>query len=82
MDETKAIRDWEPIKGVVLVGVADEDLDMEITEEKFDQIKPELKIGCDWDARLSFLNSNGYEVTRDNIVNPNLHARQTNLWPE
>ncbi len=52
------------------------------TYGRFDEIKEELKLGCAWESRIAFLNQNGYEVNRENVVNNNLHAIQSQLWAE
>lgn len=72
MNETKTIRDWEKQKGFIVKTATD--LDQQMTEQEFDAISLSEKHGVDHESRTQFLNDNGYEVTRENMINTSLSA--------
>lgn len=65
MPVTKKLSDWEKTKGFI---VTSENPSKSMTEEEFDSISINLKRGVDFDARTTFLEANGYEVTRENMI--------------
>lgn len=75
--EKKPIKEWEYIKGFILLG----DIDPEkiVTEKEIDEIDLSLKAGCDHDVRIKFLESNGYEITRENMIKRDLSTRRKQL---
>lgn len=50
--------------------------DEDITEKEFLALDLADKYGVNHDDRIKFLKDNGYDITRENMVNPDLSARQ------
>ena len=71
----KTIQEWEKEKGFIITDKSI-DIDKQITEEEINAIPVGLKHGVDHKSRTEFLVSNGYEVTRENLTNPELSAKQ------
>lgn len=71
----KSITDWERKKNVVLVD--HDDLDRVVSEDDFNKmVAEEQTVGVNFADREAFLTDNGYELTRENLVNPDLSPRQ------
>lgn len=68
---TKTIGEFEKQKNCILIGA---DPKKKVTEEEFDSY-PAQKWGVMHDDRIEFLKANRYEVTRQNMVDPNLSSR-------
>jgi hypothetical protein len=67
---TKTIGDWEKQKGFL---VPDASVLKKVTEDEFDLLPG--KVGVNFEQRTEFLTSNGYPVTRENLIDANLSAR-------
>lgn len=80
-DKKKPVSDWE-----VEVGLFARDEQVakgkdKITREEFLELSdknPNGFLGVDYPVRVKFLKDNGYEVTRDNLINPNLSSKPLN----
>lgn len=68
----KSIEEWEREKNCFVMGRY---IKENLTEEEFDAIDVQDKVGVDWHFRLAFLEKCGYKITRENIINPNLSYR-------
>lgn len=66
---TKTITEWEKIKNVIIL---DTDTSLNMTEEEFDDISIDRKIGVAHEDRKIWLKNNGYKVNRENMINVNL----------
>lgn len=68
------IKDHEAERGMMLIGGADPD--EKITGEEFTQrmIDQGWK-GCDQEQKSKWLKKNGYEVTRENLLNADLPSK-------
>lgn len=73
MSESKTIGDFEKEQGMIVLG---EDPTTIITRADFDALPQYKKIGVNHEDRVAFLEANGYEVTRENMVDVNLSHRQ------
>lgn len=66
---SKTIGDFEKERNFIIRGA---DPKQKITEEEIAAIPLKDKIGVHHDVRIAFLKANGYEVTRENMVNSEL----------
>lgn len=76
----KTIAEFEKEKGCIVVRSAsgnEIDPKVSITEEEFDAIPQETKIGVNHKDRIAFLKKNGYEVTRENMIDSSLSTKPT-----
>lgn len=73
MATTKKLSEWEKQKGMVVKPPVD---DVLMTEEEFDDIDINDKVLVAYEGRVKFLEDNGYDVTRENMVDVYLSARQ------
>jgi hypothetical protein len=82
MSDVKTIEKWERVKGVLFSDTSN--LDKEVTEEEFDQLI-DKRTGYTYvnhEDREQFLRSNGYKVTRKNMIDPELsHKGQDSNEP-
>lgn len=76
MQETQlAISEWEKHTGRFLKD--DTDVSEIVTLTQFNQIATlNNTIGVAYEDRVQFLEDNGYEVSRENLINPELSARR------
>lgn len=79
---TKAIKTWEKERGIIIVA-DDIDLDKRVTEDEINElITTKLNegggqiVGVNHEDRTQFLKENGYEVTRENLINGNLSRKE------
>jgi hypothetical protein len=73
----KSLKTLEKERGVLFTG--DVDLSKRYSEEEMDELlasDPTKYVGVDHEDRTKFLKDNGYDVTRENMVNSDLSARQ------
>lgn len=77
MANTRSISEWEKTKGKFLRDPVD-DSEKTMTEKKFDELagSPANWVGVDYEQRVKFLKDNGYELTRENLTNPELSVRE------
>lgn len=68
----KTIAEWEKEKGMLLPSRKPTE---KISEDDFNAIPLDDKIGVDHESRVKFLKDNGYEVTRENMVDSELSAK-------
>ncbi len=71
-DIIKTIGEWEKIKGFILEGA---DPKQKISEAELDALPLGKKLGCDHVVREKFLRDNNYEVTRSNMIAPELSTK-------
>lgn len=76
MSKTKSVEYWEIKKGFIVVA-KDIKPETSMTEEEFDLIPLHDKVGVNHSDRTKFLEANGYEVTRENMINSALSDRVT-----
>lgn len=69
----KTIQEWEKEKNCIIVG--DPDISEKVAESEFEEMRLNNSIGVDWEHRLAFLESCGYETTRENIIDSSLNFR-------
>lgn len=70
---TKTLEQLEKARGVLFT--TNMDLTKRYTDEEFDALlatKTSSYVGVDHEDRTKFLKDNGYDVTRENMVNPDL----------
>lgn len=72
MESKKTIKDWEQEKGVIVRGAQPL---TKLTEQEFNDIPDGEKTGVNHKDRIQFLKDNGYEVTRENMINTELGAK-------
>lgn len=72
MESKKTIKDWELEKGFIVRGAQPM---TKLTEQEFDDIPAGEKVGVNHKDRVQFLKDNGYEVTRENMINVDLGAK-------
>jgi hypothetical protein len=73
----KTLKTLEKERGVMFIG--DVDLSQRLSEEEMDELLAKdytTYVGVAHDDRTKFLKDNGYDVTRENMMNPDLSARQ------
>lgn len=76
----KPIAEWERDLGLVINGKVDGE--QKVTAEDMDAMIYERgSTGVDYDARVQFLTDNGYEATRENLVDWQLPAREVPTRP-
>jgi hypothetical protein len=73
MAADKTIGELEKQRGVILVGA---NPNQKMSQEQFDAIDIKDKVGVDHKARVAFLEANGYKVTRENMINPDLSVKE------
>lgn len=73
MDRTQTLEQWEREKGYIVKG--DVDINKQLSEAEFEAIPHGERHGVNHADRIKFLQDNGYEVTRENMINPNLSHR-------
>ena len=72
--ETKTLKQWETQAGVITPG--DPALNQKLTKEEFRVLYNDPNtVGVDHDFRTQWLKENGYEVTRENMINVGLRIR-------
>lgn len=72
--ETKKISEWERELGMMLLGLGGRSEDDTISKDEFMEGFPDKHRGVAYDDRVDFLKRNGYALTRDNLMNPDLSA--------
>jgi predicted nucleotidyltransferase len=76
---TKTLGEWEKERGFIL---QDGNVNKKYTEAEVDELLLTPKsVGVDHEGRTEFLKSNGYDVTRANMVDPTLSAKGTDDEP-
>lgn len=60
---------WEKERGCIIISRKPTD---SMTEQEFLDLPMYERLGVDHDSRVKFLKANGYEVTRENMVNADL----------
>ena len=77
-NEIMKFSEWEAELGLIFVGdltKTSKSLSKKLTKEEFKQerrTRPEDFVGVDHKERIEFLERNGYEVTRENMINGEL----------
>lgn len=74
MNDTKTMSEWEQVKGCIVTTATQDDLSDPMTEEEFDAIPKLEKHGVNYSDRIKFLQDNGYELTRANMIDSDLSA--------
>ncbi len=70
---TKSIEAWERERGLVIQG--DVDPSQEVTAEEFEKLRVKQgHLGVNHEDREQFLKDNGYELSRENLVDASLSA--------
>lgn len=76
---TKSVEQWEQEKKIALRG--DEILQYlgeQVTEDKFENLMAQYGFtGVDYFTRIDWLNNNGYDLTRANLIDVNLSSKPT-----
>lgn len=75
---TKPIKQWERERGFMVINLGDHSEDDEITRVEYDELLGERITngrGVNFDGRTEWLKANDYEVTRENLMNPDLKAK-------
>lgn len=79
MSDKKKFSEWEKEKGLLYIKATDKQLAGDVTEQEFlDAVVDEAghyPHSLNWDDRTKFLQDNGYDLTRENYINPDLSAR-------
>ena len=73
----KTIEQWEKEKGLIVID--DIDPKQELSEAEFNKRYSFLgsnTVGVNHEDRIQFLEANGYEVTRENMINSELSAKE------
>ena len=74
----KTLEAFEKERGFIILG--DIDLKREITEEELLELMHSNGFhGVDFEKRIKFLEDNGYEVTRDNLIDSSLSYRELDI---
>lgn len=74
----KPVTQWEK-EQLMVVNIPDGDklLDKEVTADEFKSLVDKHNfVGVNHEDRIQFLEDNGYEVNRKNMVDPELSAKQ------
>lgn len=74
----KTFEEWEKSKGFFARNPGDFSSSKTITEEEFDDLLRTNRDGfvaVFYKERIEFLNKNGYEVNRENLINSDLSAK-------
>lgn len=75
MPTSKKLSEWEKDKGLIVKPPVN---DTTMTEAEFDEISMDDKVPVAYEDRVKFLEDNGYAVTRENMIDVQLSARQLN----
>lgn len=70
---TKTISEWEAENGCIVINLNPSD---KLTEAQWNAIDISDKFGVNHTDRIKFLKDNGYEVTRDNMIDGSLSAKE------
>lgn len=73
----KLITTWEKEKGIIFTS-PDIDIKSKVDENEINGLinnNMTFVLGINWADRVNFLKSNGYEVTRDNLIDVNLPSK-------
>lgn len=74
MSQSKTIDEFERERGLMFVG--DIDTSKVVSEEEFNEmLATQTFNGCDHEFREQWLEENGYEITRENKLNPHLPSQ-------
>lgn len=76
--QNKSFEEWEKQKGIFAYSLSKYKSSKQMSEEEFDALVERDRVdfhGVDYKARVEFLTKNGYEVTRENLVNSDLSAK-------
>lgn len=68
-EQVKTLSEWEVERQCVVISL---DPKKKLTEAEFNAIPLEDRWGVDHTYRTKFLKDNGYAVTRENMINPEL----------
>lgn len=74
----RTFEQWEIQKGLFAYDLSRWNTSKDISEDEFDSITQNNLSqfhGVDYKIRVNFLKINGYDVTRDNLINPELSAK-------
>lgn len=76
-EKKQSIELWEKEANLLFTNITDDGLKKEITSDEFQNtIATSPFIGMNHSDRIKFLKDNGYEVTRENMANPELSVKQ------
>ncbi|CAB4152049.1 hypothetical protein UFOVP585_49 [uncultured Caudovirales phage] len=76
----KTFEEWEIVRGMYASDLERHKTDNDITLEEFTKIVEDNMsefVGVHLEDRLEFLKANGYETTRENLINADLSVRQS-----
>lgn len=75
----KDLLTWEKEFGVIIQNVDQKKLSEKVTQDEFSALLSDVVyVGVNHEHRKEFLEANGYEVTRENMSNPDLSAKPKN----
>lgn len=75
-EATKTVSEWEQENGVIFTD-DNVDLKSKVTADEFEKLRQQhVWAAVNVEARTKWLKDNGYDVTRENLVNVDLPSKQ------